>query len=145
MRRKIAAPRRTSPTVTAPGSTAQPRARRPAIADVSALISLVPQVAAAGRSVAAELVARSGEYDAAGLEHVPGVGRLQREVRVLLDDEDGEALVLAQLAHDPEQLRHEHGCEPERRLVEEQKPGPVHEGSRERQHLLLAAAQRSRL
>src|SRR4051794_31359504 len=134
---------RSSTTAALPLSIALPRARRPAIGDVSTLsISLVAEVAAADGVVGPELGARAGEDHASGLEHVAGVGGLQREVRVLLDYQDGQAFLLVQLADDPEELRDEDGCEPERRLVQQKKPRPEHERARERQHLLLAAAQR---
>src|ERR1041385_6953166 len=134
---------RNAARVTTLRSSALPRARRAASEDVSALaIPLVTEVAAADGVVGLELGARAREHDAAGLEHVARVGSLQREVRVLLDDQDGQALVLVQLADDPEQLRDQDGREPERGLVEQQEPRPVHERPREREHLLLAAAQR---
>ena len=43
-------------------------------------------------SCSLQLGARARERDAADLEHVRGLRELQRDVRVLLDDEDGEAL-----------------------------------------------------
>ena len=82
------------------------------------------------------------ERDAADLEHVRGLRELQRDVRVLLDDEHGQALVLVQLLDDPEDLGDEERREAERRLVEQQQPRPLHECAREREHLLLAAAER---
>src|SRR5262245_28474755 len=108
MSKKIATPRRTSTTVAAPASNAPPRPRKPAIGEVSTLdIALVPEVAAADSVVGCQLRARAREHEMAGLEHVAEVGGLQREVRVLLDDEDGQTLLLVQLANDPEQLRHQ--------------------------------------
>src|SRR5690349_5747526 len=102
-------------TATAPAAArSMPRARRPSIAELSALATAsIPEVAAADRVVGLQLVARAGENDAAGLEHVAGLRGLQGEVGVLLDDEDGEALVLVQLADDPEELRDEHGSQAE--------------------------------
>src|SRR6202030_1169773 len=46
---------------------------------------------------------------------------------------------------DPKDLRHEQRRETERRLVEEQEPWALHERARKREHLLLAAAERSSL
>src|SRR5262249_30717054 len=102
----------------------------------------VAEVAAADRVVGPELRARSRESHVTGLEHVARVGRLQREMGVLLDDEHGQALALVELADDAEELRDEHRREPERRLVEQQEPRPQDEGARECEHLLLAAAER---
>src|SRR5207302_11502475 len=115
------------------GSRAGPGTLRP---------TSVAEVAAADGVVGPELVARAGEDDAARLEHVAGLGGLQREVRVLLHHADGQALPLVQLADNAEQLGDEHGREPERRLVEEQEPRAVDERAGEREHLLLAAAER---
>ena len=44
-------------------------------------------------------------------------GSLQREVCVLLHDEDGQPFLLVQFSDDSEELRDEHGRESERRLV----------------------------
>src|SRR5579862_3606284 len=138
--RKIAAPTSSNTTVAAPGSIV-PRARSPSRREVAAVTS-VPEVAAADGVVGLKLGARAGERDVACLEHVAGVGGLQREVRVLLHDQDCEAFLFVQLADDPEQLRHQHGRQPERRLVQQQELRSEHERTRERQHLLLTAAQR---
>jgi hypothetical protein len=88
-----------------------------------------------------QLGARPGERDATDLEHVRRLCGLKRNVRVLLDDEDGQAFLLVQLSDDSEDLRDEEGREAERRLVEQQQPGPLHECARQREHLLLAAAE----
>ena len=66
-----------------------------------------------------QLGARPGEGDAADLEDVRRLRGLQRDVCVLFDDEDGQPFVLVQLSHDPEDLRDEERCKPERRLVEQ--------------------------
>ena len=56
------------------------------------------------------------------LEHV-GAGRdLERDPRVLLDDEHGQPVVLVELAHDREQLADDGRRQPERRLVEHEQP-----------------------
>ena len=46
--------------------------------------------------MAGELLARAVQRDAADLEHVRVLGRGERDPRVLLDDEDGQPLVLVQ-------------------------------------------------
>ena len=70
------------------------------------------------------------------------VGDLQRQMRVLLDEEDGHAL-LVDLLDDVEDGLHHGRRQAERWLVEEQEPGSRHQGARDRQHLLLAAGQRA--
>src|ERR671925_1221277 len=107
--------------------------------------ALVTEVAPANRFVLLQLRARARQGDASDLEHVRGLRELQRDVRVLLDDEHRQALLLVQLADDAEDLRDEQRRETERRLVEEQQPRTLHERAREREHLLLAAAERAGL
>src|SRR2546423_201146 len=108
-------------------------------------VSSIAEVAPPYRLVSLQVGARAGERDAADLEHVRIRGELQRDVRVLLDDEHRHALALVQLLDDPEDLGHEQWREAERGLVEQQKPRPLHERASEREHLLLAAAERARL
>src|SRR6266545_3118421 len=102
----------------------------------------VPQVCLANRLVLRELAARPLERDAADLKHVGPARGAQRELRVLLDDEHGEALLLVQLADDAEELAHDHRGKTQGGLVEEEQPGAGHERPGERQHLLLAAGER---
>src|SRR5438445_1896787 len=64
---------------------------------------------------------------------------------VLLDDEHRRSLVLVELHECLEDLLDHERREPERRLVEEQQPWPRHQRTAEREHLLLAAGQRSGL
>src|SRR6266542_6906842 len=104
----------------------------------------VAQVRPSNRLVAAEGLAAALERDAADLEHICARRGLEREDRVLLDDEHGQPFALVQLADDPEDLGHDPRREPERRLVEQDEPRPEHERAGEREHLLLTAAERSR-
>ena len=96
-------------------------------------------------SCSLQLRARPGERDAPDLEHVRRLRELQRDVRVLLDDEHGQALLLVQLPDDAEDLGDEQRREAERRLVEQEQARALHERAREREHLLLAAAERAGL
>ena len=70
------------------------------------------------------------------------VRHLQRQMRVLLDQEDRRALAV-ELGHDVENLAHHERSETERRLVHQQEARPRHERPRHRQHLLLAARERA--
>src|SRR4051794_31609607 len=67
--------------------------------------------------------------------------RSQRERRVLLHDDDRRAL-LVHRAERLEDLAHDERREPERGLVEEEKPRLRHHRASEREHLLLAAGER---
>src|SRR5688572_5585614 len=106
---------------------------------------LVPEVRLADGFVAGELLARPGHGDLADLEHVRVRRDLERDRGVLLDDKDGQAVLLVQLGDDPEDLARDQRRKAERRLVEEQEPRPAHQGAREREHLLLAARERARV
>ena len=88
-----------------------------------------------------QLRTRPRDGDAAHLEDERGRRELERDVRVLLDDEHREPLVVVQLLDDPKDLADEQRREPERRLVEQQQARPLHESTGKRQHLLLASAQ----
>src|SRR5918999_5271920 len=61
----------------------------------------------------------AGENDPSGLEQVGMLGEIERESRVLLDDQHADLLLLVQRAQDSEQLLHDEGREPEGRLVEQ--------------------------
>ena len=82
------------------------------------------------------------EHDPAGREHVAAVGDRERDVRVLLDDEHGDALVV-HLLDDLEALLDEDRSEPHRRLVHQQQLRVRHQRAAHRDHLLLAARERS--
>jgi hypothetical protein len=66
-----------------------------------------------------QLGARPCERDATDLEHVCRLCGLERDVGVLLDDEDRQSFPVVQLSDDAKDLRDEEGREAERRLVEQ--------------------------
>ena len=70
--------------------------------------------------MALQVDARPGQRDAAHLEDERVLRELQCDVRILLDDEHGEALALVQLLDDAEDLGDQQGREPERRLVQQE-------------------------
>src|SRR5436190_7619698 len=107
--------------------------------------SLVAEVGTADGFVCAQLVARTVDDDASDLEHVRTSGRGEREVRVLLDDEDRGALVAVELGEDVEDLLDDQRCEPERGLVEQEESRASHQRAPECEHLLLAAGERAGL
>src|SRR6476620_6813378 len=108
-------------------------------------VNSVSEVGVADGLVVGQLGARPLERHVPHLEHVCTARRAERELRVLLHDENGEALFLVQVAEDAEALPHDDRREAERRLVEEQKPRPRHERAGDREHLLLSAGERSGL
>src|SRR3979411_2841868 len=81
------------------------------------------------------------ERDAADLEHVRVLRKLECDVRVLLDHEYRHPFLLVQLLDDPKDLGHEQRRQAERRLLEGQEGRAWHERTREREHLLLPATE----
>src|SRR3989449_11703767 len=71
------------------------------------------------------------------LHEKAAVGDLEGLPRVLLDQKDGRAASIDRL-HDREELLDQHRRQTERRLVEQQQPGPAHERPAHRQHRLPA-------
>src|SRR5262249_57255903 len=61
----------------------------------------------------------------------------------VLEQEDGEPVARVEVADDAEDLLGDERREAERGLVEQQQARASHEGARNRQHLLLAARQRT--
>src|SRR5580700_2364532 len=75
--------------------------------------------------------------------YVAAMGEFQRMKGVLLDQENSQPFGLVQFRDHFEDLLDDEGRKSKRRLVQEQQAGPAHERARNRQHLLLAARQRS--
>jgi branched-chain amino acid transport system ATP-binding protein len=69
------------------------------------------------------------------------MGGFQRDLRVLLDQQDRHALLCIDPLDDREDLLDQDRRQAQRRLVEQQQRRPVHQRPPDRQHLLLAARQ----
>src|SRR4051812_394581 len=93
--------------------------------------------------VVQEVRAAALEAIAPEVEHVAAVRHRERAACVLLDHEDRHA-PLVDLADLVEDRVHEERRQPRRRLVEQEQVGLGDERARHRQHLPLAARQRSR-
>src|SRR5690349_18278165 len=89
----------------------------------------------------AQPLGRTVEHDAAVLHHVAVVGDRQGDRRALLDQQDGEVELAADLRQALRQILDHHRGEAERQLVDQQKSWPAHQRAAERQHLPLAARQ----
>src|SRR6185437_178304 len=101
------------------------------------------EICGAHLAVMEELAARPGQDDAAGLHDIGTVRQAQRVMRVLLDEEHRDVLLLVDLADHFEDLLDDQRRQAERGLVEQEKPRPAHQGTGDRQHLLLAAGKRA--
>src|SRR5689334_5893959 len=104
---------------------------------------LNPHIRLAHAVIRQELGTTPAHDDAAVLEHVAAVRERQRLRDILLDEDDGEAVTLVQLAHDAEDILDDDRRQAEGRLVEHHEAGRAHEAAADRQHLLLAARERA--
>src|ERR1700722_17335046 len=107
--------------------------------------SLVAEIRAAHRVVGANHLRGTAERHPSGFDQHRAVGEIESERGVLLDDEKAHALVAINLAERAKDFRHHQRRKAERRLVEHQQTRPHEKRARDRQHLLLAARERSRL
>ena len=94
------------------------------------------------RRVILEQVGRArAMHDGAALDHDGIAGQRQRDLGVLLDQDDGGALVGDHAPDRGRQLLDDDRREPFQRLVEQQQRRIGHQRARDRQHLLLAAGE----
>src|ERR1700760_127398 len=79
----------------------------------------IPEVSAANRLVAPELLGRPRHHDPSGLHQANPVRQIEGDARVLLDEQNADALLFLDLPNHVVELLYDPGCETERRLVEE--------------------------
>src|SRR5437588_2246539 len=117
--------------------------RQPALAPAVGLDRLVALLAAAAQIellhvlIALQLLRLTLEHDVPALHDVPEMRDREREVRILLDEEEGRFLLPIDPSDDGEDLLHEQRREPERRLVEQDQFRPRHQRAADGEHLLL--------
>ena len=87
----------------------------------------------------------AAERHPARLDQHRVIGEIESERGVLLNDEEAHALVAIDPAKRAKDFRHHQRGQAERRLVEHQETRAHEQRARDRQHLLLAARQRTRL
>src|ERR1041385_7662741 len=102
--------------------------------------SLHTQIVVQLAEIGFELGAGEAFGHATVLHHIVAVGHRRGEAKVLLHQEDREALLL-QRTDGLADLLDDDGGEPLGRLVEQEKPRPGAQDPANRQHLLLAARQ----
>src|SRR5437868_146297 len=103
---------------------------------VRSIVRSHPQVGATNLVVALELRGGSLRGDAAGLEDVAALRDLERQVRVLLDDQHGDRQITVQLTELLEQTLRDERRQPHRRLIEQQQLRARHQRARDGKHLL---------
>src|ERR1700730_16553248 len=121
--------------------------RQPALAALVVLDVAVALAAAGGDAeielldvlVGAQCRGVAVEHDATVLQDVAVIGVAQRDVGVLLGEQEADALVAGEALDDVEDLLDYRRREPHRRLVEQDHLGPRHQRAADRDHLLLAA------
>ena len=85
------------------------------------------------------------DHDAAGLDQIGAVGQIQRQIGVLLDDQETDAIGPVDRAQDFENVGDDQRREAERGFVEQQQAGSQQQRARDREHLLLASRERAGL
>src|SRR5437868_4442531 len=105
----------------------------------------LPEIGAAHRVIATHVFARAMVHNPARLEQIRGVCELERESRVLLDQQDRDLLLAIDPTHDREDVLDDERCETERWLVQQKQRGSGHQRPRDREHLLLASRERAGL
>src|SRR6266566_193472 len=98
----------------------------------------VAQIGAAHRLLVLQLRTLALDRDTTDLEHIGARRELERDARVLLDQQHRHPVALVDCANDVEDRPHYERRQPERRLIEQQQLRPHEKGPREREHLLLA-------
>src|SRR5256885_14655438 len=96
------------------------------------------------RRRAQELRRRAAQHGTAGLEHHAAIGEAQRELDLLLDEKNADALLAADAAHQLGDFLNHARREAEERLVDHQELRPRHQSACNRHQLLLAAGERVR-
>ncbi len=87
-----------------------------------------------------QVVRQALRHDPPLLQHIGAIGDAERLEHVLLDQQNGGAVV-AHLGDDVEHVVDDGRRQPERRLVEQHDAWPRHQRPSDRHHLLLAARQ----
>src|SRR5581483_10105468 len=98
------------------------------------------EVGARDLLVARKLLAAAGEADYPLAHDEVTVGQTEREVEILLDQEDRKSLTL-QITQCRDDLLDDHRRQSFRRLIQQEYRWTRHQGSRDSQHLLLATGQ----
>src|ERR1700730_6510885 len=99
------------------------------------LPSYCPQIRALHVLVLHEARTFALQSDAAVLQDIAVFGKLERLLRILLDQQDGDPLPI-ELLHDGEDLLDQQRGEAERGLVEKEEPRPRHEAPSNPEHSL---------
>src|SRR5689334_4350178 len=88
-----------------------------------------------------QALAGIGHDDAANLQDVAVVSDLERHFCILLDQQDRYALSLVDAPDNGKDFLYQQRRQPERGLIQQQQPRPIHQRPRDGEHLLLASRQ----
>src|SRR5262245_36255755 len=131
-----------TPSIRNAGRLSIPAAAPAVLLDVAiaaAALAAAPEIELADILVTAQPLRRAVEDDAAVLDHVAVVGDLERDLSVLLDEQDGGARLFADRREAAHQLLDDERREALRELVDEQQLRVTGECRADREHLALAA------
>src|SRR5215510_2327387 len=115
------------------------------VAVAAAALAAAAEIELADVLVTAQPLGRAVEDDAAVLDHVAVVGDLERDLGVLLDEQDGGARLTADCHEAAHQFIDHERREALRELVDEQQLRVTGQRGADREHLALAAREVARL
>src|SRR5262252_2565023 len=113
------------------------------VAIASSLAALAAEIEFLHVRVLAQALSRAVEHDAAVFHDIAVVGDVERYRGALLHDQDGDAELAPDFGKASHQVLHQHGCETERELVDQQQFGPADEAAGDGQHLPLATGKKA--
>src|SRR5579871_6103355 len=86
-----------------------------------------------------QTVASVVHHNAADLEHIAVMRSFQRDLGILLDQQDRHPLLVIDASNDLEDFLDQERRQAERRLIQKEERRPVHQRAADRKHLLFAA------
>ena len=114
------------------------------VKSLAAKRELAAEIGGADFGIFGQVRGSAVQADFAVLKHVAILACRKRDARILLDQQDRNALAI-DARQDREHLLDQHRREAEARLIHQQEFRPRHERAPDHQHLLFAARQRTRL
>src|SRR5436190_3928046 len=113
------------------------------IAVAASLSALVPQIEFLNVRMAAQALGGAVQHDLAVLHDVAVIRNLQGDRRALLDHQNGDAELAADIDQPREQIAHHDRRQAKRQLVHQQQSRSTDNGAPQRQHLALAAGEQA--
>jgi hypothetical protein len=112
------------------------------VAQAGQLPIFLTEIACPDLRILQQTLAGIGQNNAAGFDHVSAARNLEGELRVLLDQKNGDSVGTKMLDR-LDDFFDDYGCQPQRWFVKQQQDGLRHHRAAKGQHLLFASAQRA--